>query len=265
MSVTKHLLDLFRVDKQLRGLRHRLEAAERFLSQQVAQLTELERLRADLMGQVRQLRAAAANDEGEAQRLESKMAQIREQMNQTKTAKEYQALVTELNTFKTQKSASEERAIENMGRIEAAEARLKEIEAQHGERAKIVAKARAERDEREAEIKDRVAELTAQRLELTKAIPAANLAEFEQLVRTRGDEAMAHIELIDRRAHEGSCSACMMAVPVEALSALMTGKLTRCPSCRCILYIEESLMVASEELPRKRKTKAKKEEAAKAP
>lgn len=264
MSVTKHLLDLFRVDKQLRGLRHRLEAAERFLSQQAAQLSELERTKADLTGQVRQLRAASANDEGEAQRLEAKMGQIREQMNQTKTAKEYQALVTELNTYKTQKSEFEERAIESMGRIEAAEARLKEIDEQHGERTRMVAKAKADRDERDAEIKDRVAELTAQRSDLTKAIPAANLTEFEHLVRTRGDEAMAHIEMIDRRAHEGSCSACMMAIPVESLSALMTGKLTRCPSCRCFLYIEEGLMSAGEEPPRKRKSKAKKEEAAKA-
>lgn len=263
MSVTKHLLDLFRVDKQLRGLRHRLEAAERFLSQQSAQLTELERLKADLTGQVRQLRAAASNDEGEAQRLEAKMVQIREQMNQTKTAKEYQALVTELNTFKAQKGEFEERAIESMGRIEAAEARLKEIDEQHAERSRIVAKARIDRNEREAEIKDRVAELTAQRTELAKAIPAANLAEFEHLVRTRGDEAMAHIEMIDRRAHEGNCSACMMAVPVEALSALMTGKLTRCPSCRCFLYIEESLLAAGDDPPRKRKARGKKEEAAK--
>lgn len=267
MSVTKQLLDLFRVDKQLRGLRHRLEAAERFLSQQSAQLTELERLKADLSGQVRQLRAAAANDEGEAQRLDARMAQLREQMNQTKTAKEYQALVTELNTFKTQKGECEERAIESMGRIEAAETRLKEIDEQHAERGRMVAKAKADRDERSAEIKDRVEELSAQRAELTKAIPATNLTEFEQLVRARGDDAMAHIEMIDRRAHEGSCSACMMAIPVEALSALMTGKLTRCPSCRCILYIEESILAASEEAPRKRKTKAKtakKEEVAKA-
>lgn len=258
MSLTKQLLDLFRVDKQLRGLRHRLEAAERFLSQQSQQLADLERTRADLTGQSRQLRAAAANDEGEAQRLEARMAQIREQMNQTKTAKEYQALVTELNTFKGQKAECEERAIEAMGRVEQAEAKLKEIEGQFEERTRIVAQATKDRDERAVEIKDRVAELTAQRQDLAKSIPPANLSEFELLVKARGDDAMAHIEMIDRRAHEGSCSACMMAIPVESLSALMTGKLTRCPSCRCFLYIEESIMNQPEE-PRKRKTSKKKE------
>ncbi len=258
MSLTKQLLDLFRVDKQLRGLRHRLEAAERFLSQQQGQLAELDRTRTDLTGQVRQLRAAAANDEGEAQRLDSRMAAIREQMNQTKTAKEYQALVTELNTFKTQKAEFEERAIEAMGRVEQSDARLKEIDGQVEERSKIVAKATQERDERSAEIKDRVTELMAQRQELAKAIPASNLTEFELLVKARGDEAMAHIEMIDRRAHEGSCSACMMAIPVESLSALMAGKLTRCPSCRCYLFIEESIMNQPEE-PRKRKSSKKKE------
>lgn len=256
MSLTKQLLDLFRVDKQLRGLRHRLEAAERFLSQQNLQLAELERTRTDLTGQVRQLRAAAANDEGEAQRLEARMAAIREQMNQTKTAKEYQALVTEVNTFKAQKAECEERAIEAMGRVEQSDSKLKEIEGQFEERTRMVAKAVKDRDERSAEIKDRVAELTAQRQELAKAIPASNLNEFELLVNARGDEAMAHIEMIDRRAHEGSCSACMMAIPVESLSALMIGKLTRCPSCRCYLFIEESIMNQPEE-PRKRKTSSK--------
>ncbi len=186
------------------------------------------------------------------------MAAIREQMNQTKTAKEYQALVTEVNTFKAQKSECEERAIEAMGRVEQSEAKLKETQAQFDERTRIVDKATKDRDERAVEIKDRVAELSAQRQDLAKAIPASSLNEFEQLVKARGDEAMAHIEMIDRRAHEGSCSACMMAIPVESLSALMTGKLTRCPSCRCYLYIEESIMNQPEE-PRKRKTSKKKE------
>lgn len=265
MSLTKQLLDLFRVDKQLRGLRHRLEAAERFLSQQQAQLADLERTRSDVTGQVRQLRASAANDEGEAQRLETRMAAIREQMNQTKTAKEYQALVTEINTFKAQKAECEERALEAMTRIQQSEAQLKEAEGQFAERTKIVEKAAKDREERAVEIKDRVAELTAQRQELAAAIPASSLNEFELLVKARGDDAMAHIEMIDRRAHEGSCSACMMAIPVESLSALMTGKLTRCPSCRCYLFIEESIMNQPEE-PRKRKTskkKAAKEEVAK--
>jgi len=265
MSLTKQLLDLFRVDKQLRGLRHRLEAAERFLSHQQTQLADLERTRTDLTGQSRQLRAGASNDEGEAQRLEARMVAIREQMNQTKTAKEYQALVTEINTFKAQKAECEERALEAMSRVEQSDARLKEIEGQFEERTRMVAKALQDRDQRSSEIHERVTELSAQRLELAKAIPASNLNEFELLVKARGDDAMAHIEMIDRRAHEGSCSACMMAIPVESLSALMTGKLTRCPSCRCYLFIEESIMNQPEE-PRKRKPskkKAAKEEVAK--
>ena len=42
MSVTQQLLDLFRVDKQLRGLRNRLDQAERFLSQQSTLLKTLD-------------------------------------------------------------------------------------------------------------------------------------------------------------------------------------------------------------------------------
>ena len=239
MSVTKQLLDVFRVDKLLRGLRSRLEAAERFLSQQAAQLAELEKQKTTLETQAKQLKATIANEEGEAARLEARIAIIREQMNSAKTAKEYNAFLTELNTYKDQKGQFEEKTLGAMSKVEEIDKTLSTIAAQHGERVKIVGTARSDRDLRESEIKDRVAELQAQRDTLTAAMPAKELNMLEQLIKARGDEAMAPIEVLDRRAHEGSCSACMMAVPVEAVSALMGGKLVTCPNCRCILYIEE--------------------------
>lgn len=100
MSVTAQLLELFRVDKQVRGLRSRLDAAERFLAVQEKLLEELDVKNKSFEAQARQTRAAISNEEGEAARLDAKIASLREQMNKAKTAKEYNAFLNELANLK---------------------------------------------------------------------------------------------------------------------------------------------------------------------
>lgn len=255
MSVTKQLLDLFRVDKQLRGLNSRLEAAERFFQQQTALLTEIEKQKASLESQLKQLRASIANEDGEAARLDARIATLREQMNSAKTAKEYNAFLTELNNYKNEKQAAEDREIEAMQKAEEVQKQLEALGGKHDERLKIVAQAKADRDQKAADIKDRVAELKAQREQLASGVPARELKAFEELVKVRGDEAMAPVEILDRRSHEYSCSACMMAVTIETANSLISGKLVNCPSCRCILYIEEETLAAATSTGKKKTSK----------
>jgi uncharacterized protein len=258
MSVTKQLLDLFTVDKQLRGLRSRLEAAERFLSQQSVQLSEMEKQKVALEAQHKQLRASLANYEGEASRLDARVSALREQMNSAKTAKEYNAFLSELNNYKEQKGQFDERGIEVLTKAEEVAKTLGGINAQFGERSAIVDKARSDRDARSHEIKDKVAELQQQRETVAAAVPQRERIMLEGLIKLRGDEAMAPIEVIDRRNHEYSCSACMMAITVEVVSAVMTGKVANCPSCRCLLYADEASHKEEERPKKPRKTSTKK-------
>lgn len=255
MSVTKQLLDLFRVDKQLRGLRSRLDVAERFHDSQAAQLAEVEKQQAALQSQHKQLKTAISSEDGEASRLDARISALREKMNAAKTSKEYNAFQTELNNYKTEKSAVEEREIDSMQKVEQIQKQLDEIKNKITERSAIVAKAKADRDQKAADIKDRLAELTAEREKLAAAIPASERRSFEDLVKLRGDEAMAAVEVLDRRSHEYSCSSCMMAVPVETASAIMMGRLVSCPSCSCILYIEEEMLAAASATNAKKKAK----------
>jgi len=245
MSVTKQLLELFSVDKQLRGLRSRLDQAERFLGLQKTQHNELEVQVSALKAETKKLRAALHSDEAEATRLETKIASLRDSMNSSKTSKEYNAISTELGTLKDQKSQVEDRVIAQLTKTDETEGKYKSLTSQTSERAKIVERAQADRDAKEAEVKDRLNELTAQRAELAKAIPADAMKIFEELVRVRGDEAMSHVEVVDRRAYEYSCGSCMMTLPVESVASITSGKFTRCVSCHCILYTEDTDIVKS--------------------
>ncbi len=138
MSVTLQLLKLFRLIKQLRGLRSRLDGAEKFLAQQKAQLKEIDDKK-NLSGAADQAAPATqGNDEGEAARIELRINTLRDQMNSMKTAKEYSAAVNELNNYKEAKTKSEESALEAMTKIEQLEGQLAEQKKQRDDRNKLV-------------------------------------------------------------------------------------------------------------------------------
>ncbi|MBS0186790.1 MAG: hypothetical protein JSS51_01905 [Planctomycetes bacterium] len=253
MNVTSKLLSVFKVDKQFRGLRSRLSAAEKFLAEQNRQIEQINAKKSSLEAQQRQLAAAAANFEGEVKRLDARMATIREQMNSAQTNKEYKAFLTEVNTIKAERDRQETSALEQMGKVEEVKRQIDELEKSRAERERMQAVAVSDRDQRAAEIKDKLADLQNQRDTLARDIPKDTLVLFERLVQTRGDEAMAHIEEADRRRHEYHCGSCMMALPIEAVNGLLvSGKLTRCASCQCILYIDEELAKSMKEPAGKR-------------
>lgn len=242
MTVTANLLKLFRVDQQLRGLQTRLQAADRFHQEQLRLLRELEGKHGTLSKQLVTLKASVASQENEAATVDTRMAALREQMNQARTNKEYSAFLAELNTLKAQKDGIEKGELEQMEKVEALEKQVGELAVQAKERTLIVDRAKSDRDAKESEIAGRLAELRGQREAVAKEIPPTSLKEYQELLDRRGDDAMSHVEVLDRRNHEWTCGSCMMALPMETINSLSRGHLTRCAACRCFLYTEEDVV-----------------------
>lgn len=247
MTETAKLLRLYRVDQQLRGLRTRLDAAEKFLAEQERQLRDLQQRQAQTASELKKLKAAISSDEGEVAGVDERIARIREQMNAAKTNKEYSAFLAELSHLKARKDEIEKHELEEMSKVEALERQLAELTQQLSQRQTIAAQARSDRDAREAEIRDRLNELSAQRDALRAEVPSGIAKAFEDMVRLHGDLAMAAVEVLDRRNHEWTCGACQMTLPVETINHISAGRVTRCVSCRCFLYTEEEDIVSKKE------------------
>lgn len=243
MDLTAKLLRVYQVDRQLEGLESRLHKAERFLSEQQKHLEDLEQQHKALQSQIRQLKASAGNLETEIQGFDSHIAKLREQMNSAQTNKEYKALLVEVNTIKAERDRREEEAIGLLTKVDELTQQLSAVDQLRADREKMRQVAEGERSEREGEIKDRVEELRTKREHLAKEVPAEVLAVYAGLVRQLGEEAMAQLEVVDRRRHEYNCGACMMGIPMEMGISLLSGKITRCPSCGCILYLTEETTV----------------------
>ncbi len=242
MSVTTKLLRLYQVDCQVRSLRSRVDSAERYLKQQDRTLQDLEAKNEALTGQARQLQATIANDENEAKSIEERIESLRDKLNNATSNKEYSALLTEVNTLKADKTGVEERVLESMTRLDEIKNAIDEIKNETTERTKVRSVALTERDQRAADVKDRLSELEAERSIAAGDVPSDALAKFEEEVEFREDEVMAPVSEHSRKHMEYACGSCQVLLPFEAVNRLLgDGDLTFCGNCGAILYIEDEL------------------------
>ena len=179
-------------------------------------------------------------------------------MNTASTSKEHGALLTEMNTLKADRGQYEERALELMESLERLRAELEEVEAELAERTKVRQVAENDREQKAADIKDRVAELEKQREAAAAEVPASALGMYDALREARdADEVMASVEEQDRRNKEYSCGSCYTHLPVEQVNILLNrGDVTTCPACDVILYMEDELrdsLISAAEKRRKRR------------
>ena len=247
MTETDRLLQVFQVDNSIDGLQGRLRAAERFLAEQERQLAAIEKRRTTTDNELKQTKAAAANAEGEAKRLDGHIAELRDKMNSAASNKEYQAYLTEIATFKSQKEEQESVALELMGRVETLTTQSQEFAQAHDEREGMRRVALQQREDRQAEIADRLEQLKQEREAIVAEVPEHTLTHYLRVRGQLGDEAMAPVEVVDAKRHEFVCGISMLAVPVETVSALLShGRVTVDPQSGAILYLSDEARKAME-------------------
>lgn len=247
MAVVESLLNLFRVDGQVRGLRGRLTQAERFLAAQDKHLSDLLRQHQELQSRRKQHQAAIANCELEIKSHEQRLEKLRNDLNSAATTKHHQAVLAEMNTVKTRRGEVEDRMLGDMEAQEKLVEQFASLDAQVAERTTLRDRAKSELEERRQDVGARLAELETERSQAAALVPDDMLALFDKLADDFDGEAMAAIDEIDRRNREYTCNACNMHLPFELVAQLSnrSDHVRRCPSCTRILYVREDMKMTS--------------------
>ncbi len=241
MSLTKDLISLFHIDSNVRGLRGRLESAQRYLDAQDRLLADLNQQHEECEVRRRHVRATVANLEGEVEVLNERLEKLREELNVATTNKQYTAVLTERNVAKTARAELEDRILEEMETIEASSKQLEKIAEETAERKKVRKVAKAQLKQRHDDVGQRLAELEVERESAASVIPGGEIKIFNEMADAYDGEAMGLIEEIDRRRREYACGSCNMHLPFEAVASLLGGSdaLVRCTACGRILYLAD--------------------------
>ena len=245
MTLADSLLNLHRVDSQVRGLRGRLTQAERYLAAQEKQLGDLLKQHQELQQRRKQFQANLANSEVELKTVDARLEKLRNDLNSAVTTKQHQAVLAEMNTVKTKRGQIEDRMLADLEQIEKLAEQFGSIETQVAERTRVRDHARGELEERKGDVGARLAELETERQQAAALLPETVLGLFDKLADDFEGDAMAPIEEIDRRNREYACGECHMHLPFEQFSQLSSRAdvVVRCPSCTRILYVREESRV----------------------
>jgi len=246
LSLQEKLYQLYLLDQQVRGMRSRLDAAERRQRALETKRDQLEQQKTELQQQIKHGQARAAALEQQSADVDQKVEKLREQMNNVRSNKEYSALLVEVNTLKEDKSKHDDDALEQMGEVETFQQRLNDIQQKATEQQKLVDQAGQEVERAREEVGGKLEELTAKRDAAAQEVPPDARQVFERQADNHDGEALAPVEEQDRRRMEYHCGGCFMNLPVERLNTIMSkpDELTTCPNCGRILYLDENLKSA---------------------
>lgn len=246
MSLQDQLKELFLLDKQVRGLRTRLDAATRRTELQKNKRDQLKQKNAELADQLKQSQAQANSLESQAKEKDQQITRHREQMNAVHSNKEYSALLVEVSTLKNDKGKLEDQALEQMTEVDAIKQQQGDLQDKIQQQEKLVRQAQDEVDAARAEVGDKLDEVTADRDRAAAEVPEDVLSAFDRLAEAYDGQAMAEVEEQDRRRMEYTCGGCYISLPVEHVNSLMLkpNEVVTCPNCHRILYIAEDLKSA---------------------
>ncbi len=227
------------IETLLRSVRGQIDTKRRSLQAHQRRLATLERQIADVHDAIRQAQAEADRLDLDRKTHEEHVKHLRERLNQTKTNKEYAAILTQLNTDKADALKVEDKVLAAMAKVD----ELKKREAEHRatldtEKARMGETRRSSSD-LEAKLAAQIKELEAQREAAASEVPPAALNTFERARDKHDGEAMAAVEQPHPRRPEYICSGCNMSITLETINSLQSrDDVQVCHVCSRILYLD---------------------------
>ena len=198
------------------------------------------RLETQIQGDEHERRTA----ESAATDANAKLAQYQEQVNRVTTAREYGALLKEIDAVKAKVSTHEDEALAILERMESARRELEQARSEFAgidqEYQKLLAAWEQERPQVAARLEDVERDI----LRLKKDIPGQMLRQFEMLFRRLDGDALSKITRMaatPRGPVVWHCSVCNYRVRPQIIVEIKTnGALVQCERCHRFLRVEDN-------------------------
>lgn len=232
------LLKLQEVQLELCELRQEEVSREKRIAIHRKELDRIEANLAQVDQQIRDHQTQQALSELELKSRQDNIAKHREALKQTRTNKEYNAILTALNTEEVDKTKTEQRVLEGIAYLEQLRARREQIDQERQAELQRIALVEGNLAKYREKVAPQRGDLEQRKREASDGIPAPSLATFERVAERHEGEALAQVVRIHPKRDEYCCGGCNMKVTLEIVNSLgARGDIQSCASCGRILYL----------------------------
>lgn len=166
---------------------------------------------------------------------EERIKKLNAQLTALKTNKEYQTMLGEIASVKTDASLLEEETLKIMDEQDSLKEEIIKEKAHLTEEEKKFQEEKRKIEVRIKEIESAVTDLTAKRSHSIPLIEKRILSTYERVLKAKEGSALVAVK-------DFSCQGCFMAVTPQVVNEIkMREKLITCESCARILYLEEDM------------------------
>jgi uncharacterized protein len=238
--VLNGLVKLQSVENRLRAAKAKLARSRRSILIQENQVRSLQNALEAKKEETQLTKIQSDRLELELKSRDIEVSKLRASLNNSKSNKEYAAILTQLNTTRADNSKIEAQILELMKAVEADEEECKKIRTQIDEQKQLLEEIRKKSDTAAVEHEAEIAKIQIEWDAVAKSIPRERLAIFGRVADTYDGEAVVRVEQQDDRSGTYSCGGCFMGITAESVNLLMTrDEIIRCPNCTRILVLGE--------------------------
>jgi predicted nucleic acid-binding Zn-ribbon protein len=240
-SPADNLRELHSLHQRAKAIRDRLASGPKTLAGREAALatrtTAIEKARKDLMD----VRAHNKNREVQLQQVEARIDDLKVKRNSAKKQVDYDAITNQIAHDQSSKARIEDEILQAFEAVERQTTEVEMLDREHKALVQEIAALKAAIESQSSSQQAQLIELDAAILAAEEGLPADQRDQYRRVVKQRGPDAMAAIEINDPRKRDiGSCSGCYVTVTTQMLNELHSANaLVFCKTCGRILYLPE--------------------------
>ena len=227
-----NLVDLQKIDSEIYTLRSEKDAKPKEISALEAAFEEKKQSLANIEKKSLDLQKQRKDTELELAVKEESIKKLQTQLYQLKTNKEYQTMLKEIGDTKADASVIEDKAIQVLEQIDKTKAEVEDEKQRLQGGEKLLNEEKKNIENRIKEIDERMAQLEAQRKQVTPGLDSKILVQYDRILLNRDGLAIVNV-------NNDSCQGCNLHVPPQVINLIkMYERIVICEACNRILYIE---------------------------
>lgn len=233
------LLRLQEIETQLWTLREALATKSRAVAAQQRKLQQLQQQTQQKLDQLKHAQVDAASQELDIKTQESEIGKLRNALNTARTNKEYDAILSQINSDRADISHQEEKGLAVLTRIDQMDAECRQARQQITQaQEKLDSLSRDQQDSQDKSRQD-LDKFEKDKATIAGCIPTPVFDQFQRVCQSYDGQAMAAVTQTDPPRNPAyCCSGCYMSITIDTVDALMSkDDIKQCPNCQRLLYI----------------------------